>query len=92
MLKYCYHKWDYNKDRLKEAIREDKYINECDYIYLVKLVTKYILNGKFPPELDKWESGWDCNKITVIDNGDYQGTQLFLFPLTRISLALMNIF
>lgn len=66
---------------MKEAIREDKYINECDYIYLVKLVTKYILNGNFPPELDKWEEGWDSKKVTVVDNGDYQGTQLFLIPM-----------
>lgn len=48
----------------------DTSLNECDYAYLVKLVTKYILGSK-----------WDCDNITQVDNGDYQGTLLFLIPM-----------
>lgn len=81
MLKYCYHKWDYNKKSLQEAIQKDKNINSCDYAYLVKLITRYILNGSFPPRLSEYEQKWDCNNITLVCNGDYQGTQLFLIPL-----------
>lgn len=80
MLKYCYHTWDYNKDRLQEAIQMDKNINSCDYAYLVKLVTRYILNGALPPRLSEYEQRWDYDNITTVDNGDYQGTLLFLIP------------
>lgn len=80
MLKYCYHKWDYNKERLQEAIKNDTKINGCEYEYLVKLVTRYILNGELPPEFYDQEKRWDYDNITKIDNGDYQGTLLFLIP------------
>lgn len=33
------------------------------------MVTKFILGKE-----------WDAENITVVDNGDYQGTQLFLIP------------
>lgn len=80
MLKYCYHKWDCNKNGLREVIRNDKNINSCDYKYLVKLVTRYILNGEFPSKLSKGNWKWDAENITEVDNGDYQGTLLFLIP------------
>jgi hypothetical protein len=80
MLKYCYHKWDCNKNGLREVIRNDKNINSCDYLYLVKLVTKYILNGEFPSEISGDDQRWDSENITTVDNGDYQGTLLFFIP------------
>jgi hypothetical protein len=72
MLKYCLKKWDNHKDELEKVLRADGTLNYCEYSYLVKLVVKYILNG------DGKE--WDAERITVVDNGDYQGTQLFLIP------------
>lgn len=82
MLKYCYHKWDCNKNGLREVIRNDKNINSCDYVYLVKLITRYILNGEFPPEISGDDQSWDYENITTVDNGEYQGTLLFLIPRT----------
>lgn len=76
MLKYCRDKWYENKDILEEEIRGDRKLNGCDYEYLVKLVVDCILN----PSEDGYER-FDSNNITVIDNGDYQGTQLFMIPL-----------
>jgi hypothetical protein len=73
MLKYCLDKWNKNKGLLKEKVKKDSSLNECDYRYLVKLVVDFVLN---PGEDDRWDS----EHITVIDNGDYQGTQLFLIP------------
>lgn len=75
MLKYCLNKWNQNKDLLKNKLEKDSSLNSCEYSYLVKLVVDYILN---PGEED---SKWDSNNITVVDNGDYQGTQLFLIPV-----------
>ena len=70
MLKYCLKMWDSHKDRLEEALQQDKTLNDCEYSYLVKLVVKYILNGD--------GEVWVADDITVVDNGDYQGTKLFL--------------
>lgn len=77
MLKYCLDKWNRNNKRLEEALKKDKTLNSCDYIYLVKMVVDYILND----ESEKSWNSWNSNNISVIDNGDYQGTQLFLIPL-----------
>lgn len=76
MVRYCIDKWDSNKGELEAAIKSDKGLNSCSYGYLVKLVTKHILN----PGADMEYKEWDEEKITTIDNGDYQGTQLFLIP------------
>lgn len=77
MLKYCLNKWNSNKDKLKAKIRKDKKIYECGYKYLVKLVVDIILNeGK-----GEGDYHWDSDEITEIDNGDYQGTLLFLIPM-----------
>ena len=69
MIKYCLDKWNENKDTLKEVLANDTKLNDCEYIYLVELVVEYILGDN-----------WDKDNITVIDNGDYQGTLLFLIP------------
>lgn len=76
MLKYCLEKWDANKGILKERLKKDKKLNSCNYKYLVKLVVECILNSG---EKRK-SSEWDSKHITVVDNGDYQGTLLFLIP------------
>ncbi|WP_143322806.1 hypothetical protein [Clostridium sp. HBUAS56010] len=76
MIRYCIDKWAANKIELEAAIKRDKEINSCNYSYLVKLVVKYILNLGVDTEYERW----DEEKITTIDNGDYQGTQLFLIP------------
>ena len=73
MIKYCLEKWEKYKGELEEDIRQDATLNECDYLYLVKKVVSIILNGG--------DAEWDTGKITQIDNGDYQGTLLFLIPM-----------
>lgn len=75
MLKYCIEKWDKYKGDLRKAIENDKEINSCDYQYLVKLVTDKILNGD-----EKDQITWDSNRITEINDRDYQGTLLYLIP------------
>ena len=78
MLKYCLDKWNQNKGLLEEKLKKDSTLNSCDYSYLVKLVVDFILNtGEDSPDGMRWNS----ENITMIDNGDYQGTQLFMIPL-----------
>lgn len=76
MLKYCRDKWYENKDKLEAAIMRDTTLNSCEYSYLVRLIVKYILN---PSTENDWAK-FDADAITVIDNGDYQGTVLFMIP------------
>ena len=76
MLKFCKDAWDANKDKLENEIRHDVKINSCEYSYLVELIIKHILNPSVPYP----DNEFDYNNITTIDNGDYQGTLLFVFP------------
>ena len=81
ILIYCRDKWYENKDKLEAAIMMDTKINTytCNYEYLVKLIVEYILN----PSTEEEDWKFDSDAITVIDNGDYQGTILFMIPRKR---------
>lgn len=72
MLKILLEKWDKNKDKLRKALSERK----CDYEYkdLVKLTFSVIFND------GKNEEDLDIGRITEINDGDYQGTLLYLIP------------
>ena len=72
MLKIVVEKWWKNKNKLEDAFRTKTGWNSCTYLDLVKETVNIILND----ESDKW----DIKHITEIDNGDYQGTLLYLIP------------
>lgn len=74
MLKIIVEKWNKNKQKLEKVFREDNSstFNNCEYLDLVKLAFNTILNDK--------ETLLDIEGITEIDNGDYQGTLLYLIP------------
>lgn len=76
MIKFCKDQWDANRERLEEALRNDTQLNKCDYTYLLSLVVTHILN----PGLLGFGDRWSAKNINVIDNGDYQGTLMFLIP------------
>ena len=70
MLKYCTEKWEENKHYLREALeRFDLHNEQMDYKVLMSLVITHILENK-----------WDSENFTTIDDGDYQGTLLFVIP------------
>lgn len=79
MIKFCKDQWDANRERLKEALRDDTQLNKCDYKYLLSLVVEHILNPGLV-NFERFERGWSAKNITVIDDGDYQGTLMFLIP------------
>lgn len=74
MIKYCKEQWMKNEGKLKEVLLHREDLNYCSYETLVKLVVDYILND------EEQDENWDSKNITVIDNGDYQGTELYLIP------------
>lgn len=78
MIKFCLQKWEENKQLLEEELRTRTDLNDCCYLDLVKLVVKYIFNGG--RDVEGFCDDYDPNHITEIDNGDYQGTLLFLIP------------
>lgn len=75
MIKYCLKKWDKNKNKLEQFYRTTTGWNDCNYLDIVKAVVTYVLNDSE----DDYDN-WDADGITEIDNGDYQGTLLFLIP------------
>lgn len=71
MLKYCYEKWNQNKDKLEEALRKTD-ISRVEYRDLLVLTVENILNDS--------RREWSTEGITEIDDGDYQGTLLYVIP------------
>lgn len=76
MMKIMKYKWAKNKDKLREAIIADADFGHFKYIDLVRLAFTVIYNSSDS------SAGPDVNTaaITEIDNGDYQGTLLYLIP------------
>lgn len=72
MFKFVRDHWPECEIRIKAALAEDPKWNSCDYEDLVKLAFDKMFNhGKVI---------LDLTQITTIDNGAYQGTQLYLIP------------
>lgn len=76
MLKYCYKKWDKNKDKLEAALRKTD-ISRVEYRDLLVLTVENILNDDSD---DYVNPRWNSERITEINDGDYQGTLLYLIP------------
>ena len=71
MLKIIRDRWDQNHKKLREALKTNVGFNYCHYSDLVKLTFGIILNE---------DNKFDLDGINEIDNGDYQGTLLYLIP------------
>lgn len=77
MLNIIKQQWDKNREVLRKAIREDMDIYDYNYKDVVKLAFEKIFNEGMVCNRDPI---LDLKNITEIDNGDYQGTLLFLIP------------
>ena len=76
MTRIMKERWDINKDTLRAVLAERTDLNTCQYEDLVKLTFETIYNTAV--------TGFDyklgLEHITVVDDGVYQGTLLFLIP------------
>lgn len=81
MIKYCVEKWNKNNGKLKEEIIKinDK-MNDMSYKDIVSLTVQQVFNDGDNEKYGFWSDEWNINKITEIDNGDYQGTILYMIP------------
>lgn len=77
MIKYCLRQWDKNREVLREAYRTCTGWNDWEYTDVVTMTVECILNNGVDEYDDYY---WDIKGISCIDNGDYQGTLLFLIP------------
>jgi hypothetical protein len=69
--------WDENKGKLEEYFKTNEQSCYNNYRLLVELLFTKVIN----PYLDKIEEDvFNENAIHVIDDGNYQGTLLFLIP------------
>jgi len=65
-------KWDKNKGKLEQWF---KTAHPESYKAIVEKLFELVINDSD----DSWEN-FDVSKMTMIDNGHYQGTQIFIVP------------
>lgn len=77
MIYYALSRWDKRNADLREALEEKdtEWLINCSYKALVKLVFDVIFKDRGITDIT-----FDTENITEIDNGDYQGTLLYLIP------------
>ncbi|MFQ9297797.1 MAG: hypothetical protein ACLR4X_05155 [Clostridia bacterium] len=75
MIKYCIKKWNKNNQvLLKELTNRFKDLDDYEYKDFVKLTVEYILN------YNSEDIKYNTKNITEINDGDYQGTLLYMIP------------
>lgn len=78
MLKIIAEKWGTRQNLLREKLAQIN-ISDLNYLDLVKATFSTIYNE----EEDYLSLNIDVKKITEIDNGDYQGTLLYILPFSN---------
>ena len=66
--------WEENKHKLEEYFKTTKQDEYDSYENIVKKVFELCI-----PETTTY-GGWALDKMTVIDDGNYQGAQIFIIP------------
>lgn len=74
MIKEFVAAWDKNKPYLEKYFREHRQEEYDSYEKLVKVLFEVVIN----PTLGAEYNTYDTEGIHTIDDGDYQGTQIFL--------------
>lgn len=73
MIKEFSFAWENNKDKLEDHFETHVMGEYEDYISLIQLLFDIVIN----PEMD-WRFITTMDAICTIDNGDYQGTLVFI--------------
>lgn len=69
--------WNENKDKLEKYFKNTKQEKYDEYEKILKQLIKIVIN---PYLSNKKYKTLDIEKIRVIDDGDYQGTQIYIIP------------
>ena len=70
--------WDANREALREYIRTHNQEEYDEYAKLVKILFDVVINPYF--KYDPCNLSYNTDAIHVIDDGDYQGSLLFIIP------------
>lgn len=69
--------WVKNKHKLEDYFRNTEQREYDEYKIIVKKIFELVINDDL--DIDDWSNNvYNINEITVIDDGEYQGTQLYL--------------
>jgi hypothetical protein len=74
MLQDVIKQWEENKHKLEDYFRTTKQDEYDEYEKIVKKIVEIISTDGYNG------CDYDATKITVVDNGSYQGTLIFLIP------------
>ena len=74
MIKKVITQWEENKHKLEEYFKTTPQDEYSEYEDIVKKIFELCIT-----EATDY-TDWDINRMTVIDDGDYQGTQIFIIP------------
>lgn len=77
MIKEFVEKWDKYKENLENYFRNTRQEEYQDYKDIVKALFENVINKD---ETDSWNK-FNLKEMTLIDDGAYQGTQIFIIPL-----------
>lgn len=84
MIKEIVKAWDTNKDRLYEFLKATPQSEYDTYKKLVRIIFEQVINPYYgvEAEADIWYSydGFDIKKLVEIDDGEYQGTLIYIIP------------
>ena len=82
MIKEFVRYWEEGKENLRDYFKKTKQEKYSEYKDLVVVLFEYVINPGI--QCDSAHTccydAYDTKKLTVIDNGDYQGTLLFVLP------------
>lgn len=68
MIKEIVDQWEANKHKLEKWFRENKMKKYDSYLKIISAIFTYVI------------SEYDVEKIHVIDDGDWSGTEIFIIP------------
>lgn len=74
MIKIMKELWNKHEKELRERLAKRTDVHQMEYVDLVHLTFETIFNG------DDREVELNLKEMTEIDNGNYQGTMLYLIP------------
>ena len=75
MIQEIIKRWEENKYKLEEYFSTTKQEKFASYEAIVQKIFELVINS----DEDSYER-FNINKMTVIDDGNYQGTQIFIIP------------
>ena len=75
MIQEIIKRWEENKYKLEEYFSTTKQEKFASYEAIVQKIFELVINS----DEDSYER-FNINKMTVIDDGYYQGTQIFIIP------------